>query len=343
MSFADFPEQQQGVEILRRSLRRGRLAHAYLLEGGDLAELEPVARTLAQTLNCTGPTTEAGLRTDCCGACPNCRRIGDDVHPDVTWVRPESKSRAITIDQIRETMQTVNLKPAEARYKVTLLVAADRLNPQAANAFLKTLEEPPPRSVFLLLSTEPQRLLETLLSRCLRLRFGNADAAPRMDDRARQWMAEFSEAAAAPQGGLLGRYQLLGYLVSRLADIRAEVEKHAEAQSPLSRFDELEPGLRERWEHELEAATEAEYRRRRADLVAGVQLWLRDVWLKTLSAPEPLLALKELQGAAQSVAARISGRDALANLEVIEELQSLLNSNVQEALALEVSLLRIRL
>lgn len=68
--------------------------------------------------------------------------------------------RVITIDQVREVIQTVNLKPAEGGFKVSVLVAADRLNVAAANAFLKTLEEPPPRSILILLSREPQRLLE---------------------------------------------------------------------------------------------------------------------------------------------------------------------------------------
>ncbi len=343
MAFADFPEQAQGVQVLQRSLQRGRLAHAYLLVGGDLDDLEAVAATLAKTLNCSGPPFGTAPRVDCCDTCSSCRRTDDRVHPDVTWVRPESRSRVITIDQIREAMQTVNLKPAEARYKLTVLVAADRLNVQAANAFLKTLEEPPPHSVFLLLSTEPQRLLETLLSRCLRLNLSGANTGRRLDDRTRRYLAEFSEGAAAPQAGLLGRYLLLGRLLAKLAEIHADAETRLEDRSPLRKHGELDPDLREKWEDELKAAIEAEYRRQRADLLAAVQLWLRDVWLRTLAVPDELLGLSELRAGAEAVARRLSARQALRNLEIVEELQSLLNSNVQEALALEVSLLRLNL
>jgi DNA polymerase III subunit delta' len=343
MSFANHRGQTAGIEVLQRSLRRGRLAHAYLLVGPALGELDPVARTLAKTLNCTAPAPDAGRREDCCDACSSCRRIDDDTHPDVAWIRPESRSRSITIDQVREMMQTVNLKPAEARQKVTIVMAADRLNPQAANAFLKTLEEPPPRSVFLLLSTEPQRLLETIVSRCLRLNFMSDSVGARLGTQETGWLAAFSAAAAAPQGGLLARYQLLGRLLSNLAEIRSQVEQRMEAQSPLGRYEEPDPDLREKWEKELDAAIEAEYRRQRADLLAAVQLWLRDVWLKTLSAPEALLGLAALRTAAEAVAGRISRKEALGNVEVFEELQSLLHANVQEALALEVSLLRLRL
>src|SRR5271170_6380223 len=161
MAFKDFPEQTQGVELLQRSLARGRLGHAYLFSGDQLEELESLARTLAKTLNCQNPIKQNGVAVDCCDECLNCRKIENGNHADIHWARPESKSRVITIDQTRDLMQQIQLKPTEAEHKVAIIVAADRLNPQAANAFLKTLEEPPAKSVLILLSTEPQRILET--------------------------------------------------------------------------------------------------------------------------------------------------------------------------------------
>src|SRR5258708_6801136 len=113
MSFAQFPEQQQVVQLLQRSLERGRLSHAYLFHGANLGDLEGVARTLAKTLNCTDPVRRPGaaFQTDCCDRCLSCRKIDGDNHPDVQWVRAESKSRIVTIDQMRELMQTISLKP----------------------------------------------------------------------------------------------------------------------------------------------------------------------------------------------------------------------------------------
>ena len=81
---------------------------------------------------------------------PSCRKIDGAGHADLHWVRPESKSRVITIEQMRELMQEIHLKPSEAEYKVAVIEAADRLNPQSGNAFLKTLEEPPAKSVLIL-------------------------------------------------------------------------------------------------------------------------------------------------------------------------------------------------
>src|SRR5258708_5858449 len=178
MAFKDFPEQQNVVQLLQRSLERGRLGHAYLFCGTELGELEGVARTLAKTLNCEQPPrrSTSGLPLDCCDSCAICRKIDSENHPDVFWIRPESKMRIITVEQMRELMQTVHLKPAQAALKVAVIVAADRLNVQAANAFLKTLEEPPADSTLILLSTEPQRMLETILSRCLRLNFAREPA-----------------------------------------------------------------------------------------------------------------------------------------------------------------------
>src|SRR5262249_19079690 len=141
MSFADFADQQQGIGLLQRSLERGRLAHAYLFNGHELQELEALARTMAKTLNCLDPRQVSGVPIACCDQCLNCKKIEHGNHADTHWVRAESKSRIITIDQMRELMQVINLKPTEGGYKVAGIIGADRLNVQAANAFLKTLEE----------------------------------------------------------------------------------------------------------------------------------------------------------------------------------------------------------
>jgi DNA polymerase III subunit delta' len=353
MAFKHFPKQTQGVQLLQRSLARGRLGHAYLFTGHQLEELESLARTLAKTLNCRKPVRTGGVATDCCDECPACRKIDNDTHPDMHWARPESKSRVVTIEQMRELMREIQLKPTEAEYKVAIITAADRLNPQAANAFLKTLEEPPAKSVLILLTTEPQRILETILSRCLRLNF-SGDAVPPLDPAQTEWLAQFGALAATEQKTLLGRYRLLDVLLQKLGEIRARVGEALTARSPLQRYEDVEKDLREKWEDELAAAIEAEYRRQRADLLLLVQWWLRDVWLSTLRsstatenghAPavgNELLNFPQIAGA-EAVARRLTPRRALENLQILEQTQRLLHTNVQEALALEVGLLKLQL
>ena len=341
--FSDFPEQTRTVQMLQRSLERDRLAHAYLFIGHGLEVLEGMARTLAKTVNCLSPPRRApnGLPLDCCDRCDSCRRIEHFNHPDVLWLRPESKSRVITLDEMRDLMQTMNLKPTVAQFKVGVILAADRLNTQAANAFLKTLEEPPPKSLLILLTTEPQRMLETILSRCQRVAF--AGEGMQFDAAHRAWLGAFSGMAAAGAGGLLARYRLLGLIMQKLAEQREAIETALNARSPLERYDDLEADMRDKLEDELAAAVEAEYRRQRTDLLGALHWWLRDVWLQSLALGADLLSFPDLAAAARAVAGRISPAEARANLEVMDRLQRQLHTNVQEALALEVGLLKLRL
>jgi len=279
-------------------------------------------------------------------------------------------------------LDAVNLKPTESQHKIGIIVAADRMNDAAANAFLKTLEEPPPRSLLILLTTEPQRLLETILSRCLRLNF--AGEGPRQWAPAQmEWLAAFSEMAAAEQKSLMGRYRLMDVLLRKLSEVRERIEETLKVRSPLEKYNDAEEDLRDRWEQELKAAVEAEYRRQRADFMLALEWWLRDVWLQTLgqegrakgegrrtkdeikgagaggetatadsalldtrhSSPATrgnLLVFPQLPGT-KRVAQRLSPKAALDNLRIIEQLQRWLHTNVQEALALEVGLLKLQL
>ena len=320
----------------------------------------------------------------------NCQKVEHGNHADVFWVRPESKSRQIRIGQIvhrddsppRVLLDAVNLKPTESQYKFGVIVAADRMNDQAANAFLKTLEEPPPRSVLILLTTEPQRLLETIVSRCLRLNFAG-EGPQHLAPAQMEWLGTFSEMAAADQKSLLGRYRLMDVLLRKLNEVRASIDETLTARSPLEKYEDAEEELRDRWEKELKAAVEAEYRRQRGDFLLALQWWLRDVWLQTLGevqspkskvqsqesktqspgseveevagqtrtinyqlstihSPEALLAFPQLEGT-KRVAARITPEAATENLRIMEQLQRWLGTNAQEGLALEVGLLKLQL
>jgi DNA polymerase-3 subunit delta' len=341
MAFKDYPQCEQGVELLQRSLERGRLAHGYLFSGGELDDLEGVARQLAKTLNCDHPRRAAnGVALDCCDACLSCRKVDNGNHADVHWARPESKSRIISVDQIRDLMQQIYLKPTEATWKVTAIIAADRLNTQAANAFLKTLEEPPAHSVIILASTEPDRMLETIESRCLRLNFGG-DGNKRFEPEQLDWLSRFAGLVANEEGSLLARYRLMGMLMEQLASVRTGIEELLTARSPLEKFTDADKELREKWQDELKAAVESEYRRQRGDWLGLIQWWLRDVWLLTFGSAPELLSFPALE-ASMAVARRVSREHALENLRTVEQTQRLLHTNVQEALAIEVGLLKLR-
>ncbi|MEY2410397.1 MAG: polymerase subunit delta [Verrucomicrobiota bacterium] len=352
MSFAALAEQQGAVRLLQRGLETGRLAHAYLFNGSDIDELETVARTLAKTLCCEKPPRlgTGGMPLDCCDACTSCRKIEEETHPDVLVIRPEMKSRQIGIGQIvqredsppRPLLAAVYVKPTQARYKIGMIVSADRMTIQAGNSFLKSLEEPPADTVFILLTTDIERLIETILSRCQRINFSGESQRHRQPAMI-EWLREFSAAAAQPQKSLLGRYRLLSVLLAKLTAARESIEEALTKRSALERYDDIDSGLKKKWEDELSASVEAEYRRYRGDLLAGLQWWMRDVWLQALELTDGLLSYPELAAESHAVATRVSARQATENLQLLEETQRLLTSNVQESLALEVGLLKLRL
>jgi DNA polymerase-3 subunit delta' len=352
MSFARLSEQQDAVRMLQRGLGNDRLAHAYLFTGSDLGELEHFARTLAKTLTCENPPRRApeGLPLDCCDACVSCRKVDEEMHPDALWVRPALKTRQISIGQFvqrknsppRPLLPAIYVKPTQAAYKLGIIVGADRMTEEASNSFLKTLEEPPADSVFVLLSDDPQRMIETILSRCQRLNLSGESARHRQP-ALMVWLGEFATAAAATPKSLFGRYRLLSVLMTKLAAARQSIEESLTKRSPLERYDDIEADLKDKWEDELTAAIEAEYRRQRGDFLGALQYWLRDVWLQALRLGEGLLSYPEFAESSRAVAARLDARRATENLQVMEQTQRLLASNVQEALALEVGLLKLRL
>jgi len=346
---ADFKSQKDVVALLQSSLDRGRLGHAYLFTGQNLGELENVGGALAQTLNCPN-STSSGSPSDACGQCVSCRKTAAGNHPDFMIVKPESKLRQIKIGQIvrrptsppRVLHELVYQKAVEGGYKVALLVAADRLNEDAANALLKTLEEPPERTVFILLSTEPERLLDTIRSRCLLLTFAG-EGQRQFGELELGWIRQFASMAARGEKDLFGRYRLLGTLLQQLDELSEAIMKEIETASPLSQHEEIPAELREQWEEENKAASMAEYRYRRANFLAALQGWLRDVWLQASGLGNELAQFPELADSTQSVGSRLTPREAGENLRLLEQTQRILHTNVAELLALEMGLLKLKL
>jgi DNA polymerase-3 subunit delta' len=334
VSFNEHNEQPAIAGQLQRSLKRGRLAHAYLFHGPRGSDKEAMARTLAKALNCLKKTH------DCCDACDSCRRIDAGVHPDVYWVRPESKSRRITVEQIREFENAVNLKPSLGRVKVGVLVDADCLGEEASNAFLKTLEEPPAQTIIILLTAEPQRLLPTILSRCLRISFGPSGARAASPYRA-QLLPLLSKFTTADSQRVVNAYQLLADLTAVLRQIQNEIRRRVEAETNLDRYEELEPKVREKLDDQMEARIEGEYRAAREQILEELYAWFGDVLLCVTGGDNDLLANPEQAGALRAVAGRVTYPQAAANLDAIEQVRDALGRSISESLALEVGLLKL--
>jgi DNA polymerase-3 subunit delta' len=158
------------VQSFGRAVRRGRLAHAYLFAGPEGVGKHTFARELAKALLCEGrPPSDDTFEG--CDRCPACVQVEAGTHPDYYYAIRPPESHEFPIGLMRELCQGFALKSARGRGKVVVIDAADDLNEESANCFLKTLEEPPPRSVLILISSSLDRQLPTIVSRCQVIRF----------------------------------------------------------------------------------------------------------------------------------------------------------------------------
>ena len=155
--------QDKALRLIRMAIGHERIPHAWLFSGMAHVGKYKTALALAQTLNCQ----EQGV--DACRRCDYCRQIELEHFPDFKVVRPEGKN--IRISQVRDALDWLRLHPDRARFRVLIFDGADQFNRESANAFLKTLEEPPPDTLILLITLNPQNLLETIVSRCQHIRF----------------------------------------------------------------------------------------------------------------------------------------------------------------------------
>ncbi len=175
MAFKDIIGQDKSINILLRTIQRGRLPSSYLFAGESGIGKKFTAINLAKAVNCltppSPPLTKGGNGgvIDSCDECSSCKKIDAGVHPDFLLISPEGGQ--IRIEEIRAIDDILSFKPFEGRNKVVIVDEADTMNPFAANAFLKTLEEPPKDSLIILISSNPERLPDTIRSRCSKINF----------------------------------------------------------------------------------------------------------------------------------------------------------------------------
>ena len=163
-TFEQMVGQEAVVRALGSALSTGRLHHAYLFTGTRGIGKTTVSRILAKSLNCTGEDGRGGITAQPCGRCTACMEIDQDRYVD--YVELDAASNR-GIDEIRDLLERAAYKPAVGRFKVFMIDEAHQLTKESFNALLKTLEEPPDYLKFVLATTDPQKMLPTVLSRCL--------------------------------------------------------------------------------------------------------------------------------------------------------------------------------
>lgn len=157
--------QVGAVNYLRQSIRKDKVVSGYLFQGPSGVGKTMAASIFAGAINCRMAPGEG------CGSCPDCRMIGNGSHPDIHFMAPSSKSRLIVIDQIKELQRKVYLRSYGDNWKIFIIQDADRMNGSTQNAFLKTLEEPPEKTILILITNQPGHLLPTIRSRCQKVIF----------------------------------------------------------------------------------------------------------------------------------------------------------------------------
>ncbi len=178
MAFRDIVGHQRPIKWLHTAVTTNHLGHAYLFHGEPTIGKRLTAIALAQYLHCEAP--QDAPTPDACGLCRSCHQIAQATHPDFLLIQPEDTQKhnpKITIDQIRDIEHLVIYRPLMGSHKVCLIDQADSMTQEAANALLKTLEDPPDHCLFLLISSRPEHLLTTIRSRCITVRFAPLPSA----------------------------------------------------------------------------------------------------------------------------------------------------------------------
>ncbi len=317
---------ETAFEYLQRAAQSGRLGHAYLIQGPRGAGKRELAERLAAYLN------ESTLQG---------RAIAD--HPDFHVVRPESKSRQIRIEQMRGLEQDLHRFANVGPMKIGVIETADRITNQAANSFLKTLEEPPENSLLLLLTEAPEMLLDTIRSRCISV-YLQAQDAPELSPLEKTVLRLAAQSSQQHVRGVAAAFLMTNEFRDLLAEVRGEIlDEHKglldeDKEHYRDTTDSAKVFLEQR-EDQLKALTESRYILRRNELVALLVQWWVDV-LKLHEDPEARVTFADHAEQTRDLAGRLAFPEIFRRLKALEQLQDHLNYNVQEALAIESAFLK---
>ena len=324
--FSQIIGREDTVRHLQDAIRAGKVSHAYLLEGETGTGKLLMARTFAQALQCRN------MDGDCCGECPDCRQAEGKNHPDIIYITHE-KPGLIRVDAIRQqVVADAAIRPYSGRYKIYIVEDAQKMNPSAQNALLKTLEEPPEYVVIMLLTNNAQGLLETIRSRCELIRL-----KPVRDDLVEKYLMEHLQVpdyqarlCLAFARGSIGRAMELA-----ASDDFAQIRRTALMVAARARDLDVQ---------QLSAVVKemAQFKVSIGDFLDILAVWYRDVlYFKATTKADALIFREEL--AQIRTSARLSSYEGIETiLRAIETAKTRIEANVNFDLAIELLFLTIK-
>jgi DNA polymerase-3 subunit delta' len=371
MSWDEIYGQDRAVGFLMDTLRRDEVPHAMAFTGPKGAGKHSTALLFAAALLCPGVEPDG---------CPVCTKVARGVHPDLHTI--EAEGNVIRREQITELERELNLKPVEAPRRVAIIDEAEAMNKEAANAFLKTLEEPPPETYIVLVVESREKLLPTVASRCREVRFSALGKRDIMDFLVNKKDMDETEAErlARLSGGIFGRALLwadnpeLAAHWNRGVELAASLrrssllsmlERVEEARGKLGeasareRGDDLEDYLKamdkhgrerllKRWEERKKRETAKMKRQAAVDLFDGMSSFYRDIMLLNLSEEEGAtpaaapLLNLEWREELEREALHIGTEESMRRLEVLRKARKALEANVDMGLLLDSLILELR-
>ena len=318
---------EEALNNLKHAIESERLAHAYIVVGSPREEGRCLVEQVLSLVFCSAKKKP-------CGDCRGCLHVREHTHPDIMWVEPQMKSRKISIDQIRDLQKQVFQTSYSGGWKACVLVGADRIGDQAANAFLKTLEEPPKRCIFFLLTDSPQFLLPTVVSRCQAINV--ASGLLNLPSDLRDKVVDILTHSSAVVSGKRSVITAFG-VGERLAGLLGEIKDGIEKEE----YQIAEEGSLDEDDDTLDARVSSRYREIRSAIIHALLLWHRDVLMLVCGTDKGLVFRKEAYDCLAKKAEGLTVRAALRNIQTVEEMNRQLERNMPDKTVLDFGFSRL--
>lgn len=325
-NYSDIIGHEDIVKHFKSSIELGKVSHAYILNGEKGVGKKTLAAVVAKSLQC-----EAG-GADPCNTCRSCQQAESGNQPDIIWINHE-KPNVISVDEIRsQILADIDLKPYSSRYKIYIVPDAQLMNPQAQNALLKTLEEPPEYAIIMLLTSNVDKFLPTILSRCIVLNFKPVEPLQMIEYLVTQIGVDQSTARFCTDfaQGNLGKAVRLA-ISPEYNEIKEDAIRLLRQLDSMS-IEEIITAVKQMGKYKLDVT----------DYIDIMTMWFRDILMVKISNSPNKLIFKDEYSVMRKQASKISYEGVENILEAMDKLKIRLEANVNFDIAMELMLLTIK-